>query len=90
MDDDPLTPEMPPHTYRGVLERVAKVRRNGHDLRFTVTRRTDMGYELAVKYVDTEGEPQREWLSWNKDREALQEIAAALGTQRSRKATETG
>ena len=49
-----------------------------------------MGYELAVKYVDTEGEPQREWLSWNKDREALQEIAAALGTQRSRKATETG
>jgi hypothetical protein len=64
------------------------VRRVGRDLQFVVSPRDRMGYELAVKYVDAHGTPQRRWLINNRDRDTLEQIRVALEAQ-ERDLTET-
>lgn len=78
MPDDP---SIPPHTAPSVVERLARVRRRGRDLRFTINERDRIGYELKVRFIDDRGEPVVERLTFGRDRQALEEIRRALERQ---------
>jgi hypothetical protein len=81
MDEPPHSQHLPPNTSHYVLDRVVDVRRIGTDLQFVVSPRDRLGYELAVRYVDASGTPQRQWLSYGRNRDALEQIRLALEAQ---------
>jgi hypothetical protein len=81
--DGPGTPHLPPNTTHYVLDRVVEVRRIGTDLEFVVSPRDRLGYELGVRYLDASGTPQRQWLIYGRNRDALERIRLALEAQES-------
>ena len=82
MDDTPRFPPNVNHHYMD--QRLASVRAAGRDLRFVVRGKDRARYELGVQYVDERGDPQRQWLMVDKNREKLEQIRLAFEAQERR------
>lgn len=73
---------LPPNTLHYYMEqRLAVARRSGHKLRFVVTPRDRTGFELSALCLNERGEPERFWLTFDHDREKLEQIRQALEAQ---------